>query len=228
NITGLTLPMDWSFIDNCTSALKPCSQQGLAYNWTNFDATFAPYTVGPCFTGHPSPCTCAGGVPCKINFEVNAATGATANSATPPYVFSDTPNWAASCPSVGKVPACTSTTTPVDVCFCSAYTGLAGSPSNTCVNARTPSSNTSGVPASWETPFQSAYLGFVQQVIQHYSTVSWHSQVGYIRFGMGVGGGGALPCYQEETGTVGTPPTPPLNLSIWGVFASNLFSYATQ
>jgi hypothetical protein len=87
--------------------------------------------------------------------------------------------------------------------------------------------NTTGVPASWEIPFQSAYLGFIKQLIIRYSTVvSWHAQVGYIRLGMGVGGGGAIPCSKVETGALGTPPTPPLSLSIWGAFAANVFSFA--
>jgi hypothetical protein len=66
-------------------------------------------------------------------------------------------------------------------------------------------------------------LGFIKQVIQHYNTVSWRAQIGYIRFGIGTGGGGSIPCPSEE---LGSSPSTPLTLAIWGALTQNIFSFA--
>lgn len=234
NITGITVPVSWAAVDAC-SGTGPCASTGL-YSWAAIENQLADYTTattGTCYTGGPTkPCLCAGGKACKINLEVNAVTGFNSNNSTPPYVLNvGLSSWATTCPAIGNVPACNGSTPPVDVCFCGGYQGTGSPPpTNTCVNASSSSFNATGVAASWETPFQSAYLGFIKQLIIRYSSgvngVSWFSQVGYIRLGMGTGGGGVIPCSSEETGMTGTPPTPPLSLSIWGAFAANLFSYA--
>lgn len=227
NITGITIPVNWAAVDACGSA--PCTPA--TYSWaTGIETALLPYTSTgqTCYGTVVSPCLCAGGQLCKINFEVNAVKGAGSNNSTPSYVLDAAGStWSTSCPAIGNVPACTTAApNPVDVCFCNAYQGSGSPPANTCINnMNSPPVNTTGVPATWEIPFQSAYLGFIKAMIQRYNSgVTWHSQVGYIRFGMGVGGGGAIPCYTQET----TLPTPPLTLSVWGAFATNVFSYASS
>jgi len=70
------------------------------------------------------------------------------------------------------------------------------------------------------------------KVIQHYSTVSWHSQVGYypiLEWRAAVAG--RFPVLSKETGAVGTQPRHRLLTSpIWArVRVESLFSYdATQ
>lgn len=191
NITGITVPLAWSQIE---------TSQGSYTGWTTFDGTLSPYIAS---SGNK----CAGGLACKINFEINAASGSSPNSATPGYVL--TSSWAFSCCLL---------TEAMDVCFCTDYPGSMGS--SGCLHN---DSDTTGVPASWQQPFSEAYETFVKEVISHYSSVSWSSQVGYIRFGLGVGGGGAIPCPSQE---MGDPVGVKLSLLAWGSYASTIFSYA--
>jgi hypothetical protein len=84
--------------------------------------------------------------------------------------------------------------------------------------------DTSGVPASWEQPSWWAYETFIKEVIEHYGTdVTWHSQVGYIRFGLTIGGTGVIPCPSEE---MTVPAGAPLALPVWSAYANTIFAYA--
>jgi hypothetical protein len=197
HITGITVPLSWALIDSCSTTTN-CTPGN--YHWTTFDNSLAPYIASTC-----------SGSPCQINFEVNAASGSSPNSATPSYVL--TSMFAFSC--------CGSAL-GMDVCFCPNYPG-SGVSGTGCQHSQPP--DATGVPAAWEPEFIYAYKKFITEVITHYgSVVSWSSQVGYIRFGIGTGGGGVIPCPAQET-TV--PTSAPLNLAGWSTYADTIFSWAS-
>ena len=89
------------------------------------------------------------------------------NALTPSYVF--TQAWASS---IGSA--------PLDVVACSFYPGN-GSP-------------TSGYPVVYEKPFQVAYQNAINAMLQHYQG---NSNIGYIRFGLSVGGEADPYCTSE-------------------------------
>ena len=127
NINGLTVPLNWSDPDDCSTIL-PCSQVlGGAYTWP--DLTLSTYTSGT---------QCSGSKQCVVNFEVNVAsgTGQGYNSATPAYVFSS--SWTSHC--CGSSPL-------VDVCFCGVYKG---NPHQT--NGRARADPGSPSPTRWSCP----------------------------------------------------------------------------
>ena len=196
-INGITVPLDWSKIDTCAGG---CTHGN--YSWSTFDGSLSSYISG---SGN----FCKGAVLCKLNFEVNAASGSSPNTATPSYVF--TLGWAHTC--------CGGTATPLDVCFCSGYPG-SGSSSG-CNQT-----DSSGVPASWERQFWSAYENFITEVITHFgSDASYKAQVGYIRLGIATGGGGVIPCPTQE---MTVPSGAPLSLTVWQAYANTIFSYAAS
>ena len=206
NLTGITVSVDWSAVDNCSTppnAQLPCT----TYNWSAIDTPVNPYV-----TGLPK---CLGQTQnCLINFEINAASGgigSTAmNSATPHYVF--TTSWASTC--------CGTGTSPIDVCYCNNYPGDFPLPVSMCQNTQPP--DISGVPAAWEPPFVAAYEGFITALITHYNSSGGGYKVGYIRLGLGTGGGGVIPCPTEEM----SYPATPLTLSVWQSYANTIFGYA--
>ncbi len=78
---------------------------------------------------------------------------------------------------------------PLDYCVCNDnavgnYPGSGKTPMNSCAHA----GDTTAYPAVWEAPFQTPYRQFMVAAIQHYNSVSWKSQIAYIRFGRSTGG----------------------------------------
>jgi len=94
----------------------------------------------------------------KVNIIVRPVSNGGVNHITPDYVFSE--KWAQS---VGAP--------PLDVVTCRAYQG--------------DGSRESGFPAVYEAPFKTAYKKFIAAVLAHYAN---DPHIGYIRFGLAVGG----------------------------------------
>ena len=94
----------------------------------------------------------------KVNIIVRPVSNGGSNHNTPEYVFSD--KWAQS---IGAP--------RLDVVTCRAYHG--------------DGSRESGFPAVYETPFKTAYKKFIAAVLTHYAN---NPHIGYIRFGLAVGG----------------------------------------
>jgi hypothetical protein len=103
----------------------------------------------------------------KVNIIVRPVSNGRSNHITPDYVFSE--KWAQS---VG-VP-------PLDVVTCPYYSG--------------DGSRSSGFPAVYETPFKAAYKKFIAAVLAHYAN---NPHIGYIRFGLAVGGEAFAWCNNE-------------------------------
>src|SRR5271170_4935566 len=154
NITGVSVALPWSQVE---------TSQGV-YDFTSFDATLQPYASR------------------QVNLIVWPATEGGNNDpytpnqgSTPAYVFS--PEWASD-PSVNAP-------NPQDMAVCSSYTGDSGNPyagtGGGAWNINT-SSDLSGLPVSYETPFMVAYQNFIKAVIAHYNLPT-SPKIGYIRFG---------------------------------------------
>lgn len=103
----------------------------------------------------------------KVNIIVRPVSNGGANSITPDYVFSE--KWAQS-----------QGAPPLDVVTCQGYHG--------------DGSRNGGFPAVYEVPFKNAYKKFVAAVVEHYAN---NSHIGYIRFGLAVGGEAFAWCYKE-------------------------------
>jgi len=103
-----------------------------------------------------------------INLIVQGISEGKANTLTPAYVF--TSSWASTC--------CSSA--PLDVVTCDAYPGNGDADT--------------GMPVFTEPPFETAYKNFISAVIQHYSN---NPSIGYIRFGLGLGGEVAPLCVTQ-------------------------------
>jgi hypothetical protein len=118
----------------------------------------------------------------KINIIVRPVTNGGSNRSTPDYVFSA--SWAKS---VGA--------SPLDVMTCHAYHG--------------DGSRNSGFPVVYEAPFKVAYKNFVAAVLKHYAN---DKQIGYIRFGLAVGGE-VFPWCIDDMKSLRSPNT--FSKSVW-------------
>lgn len=103
----------------------------------------------------------------KVNIIVRPVSNGGVNHITPDYVFSE--KWAQS-----------QGAPPLDVVTCQAYHG--------------DGSRESGFPAVYEAPFKNAYKKFIAAVLEHYAN---NSHIGYIRFGLAVGGEAFAWCGKE-------------------------------
>lgn len=113
------------------------------------------------------------------------------NTDTPAYVYS-----AAYADSLG-VPQ-------LDYCVCNSnaendYPGSGKTKMNTCAHE----GDTTAYPAVWEAPFQTPYRKFIVAAVQHYNSVSWKSQIAYIRFGRSTGGEAGDRCEPQLLTLVG-------------------------
>ena len=115
-------------------------------------------------------------------------TGSQVNLATPGYVFTTT-----YATSLGA--------SPQDECTCSSWGGDGSVPtSNGCWNANT-SGDTSGFPAVWETPFQTALKAFYSNAVTYLnSTATYSSYISYVRMGLAAGGEEYPFCYANLAG----------------------------
>jgi len=173
--------------------------------------------------------TAAGGK--KINLIILAASGGVGsggvNTATPSWVFD----------SAWVTGGCHCTwTTPLDVCYCNSYQGtstngwlntsLVGS---NCYNQSTFTSmltyDHSGVPAAWEPPFVVAYNQWLALFLP------WAQanlpNLGYIRIGVGTGGGSVVACPKVEEGNFplqASAPATPLTESVWLTYSQAIYS----
>jgi hypothetical protein len=162
-----------------------------------------------------------------INLIVWAGTDADPNESTPSYIFD--PNWPAACQSLHF--GCT-TTASVDTCDCNNYHGAnfmaVGS---NCSNDNNPLMvpfDGGGVPATWEQPFYLAYEYWLGKLIDYYTSTSGIAgQIGYIRVGVGTGGGSAVACPNVEMGTflhqTGLPNVL-LNEGVWKAYNNNVYA----
>lgn len=95
----------------------------------------------------------------------------------------------------------------LDYCVCndnlSSYPGSGHTPMNSCAH----SNDTTAYPAVWETPFQTAYRAFIAASMAHFNSVSWKSQIAYIRFGRSSGGETNDRCETELIKLVGSIDT---------------------
>ncbi|HZQ23088.1 MAG TPA: hypothetical protein VFA89_09830 [Terriglobales bacterium] len=108
-----------------------------------------------------------------VNLIVEPVREGGVNNYTPTYVFGS--SWAASVSAA-----------PLDVVSCNSYPGDG-------VNLD------SGMPVVYEAPFQTAYKNFIAAVVQHY-TNNASVPIGYIRFGLVMGGEAAPLCSTQWPG----------------------------
>jgi len=105
-----------------------------------------------------------------VNIIVEPVQEGGVNTFTPSYVFGA--DWASSCCS----------TIPLDVVTCNSFAGN-GNPDT-------------GMPVVYEAPFETTYKNFIQAVIEHYNNNA-NVPVGYIRFGLVMGGESAPVCADQ-------------------------------
>ncbi|HEY3840762.1 MAG TPA: hypothetical protein VGL72_29520 [Bryobacteraceae bacterium] len=182
NISGVSVSLPWNAIDLPNS---DGTGHG-SYNFAAFDDVLRPFLN----TGR------------AVNLIVWPATEGNTNDpnnggSTPAYVLSA--SYAASL-----------NTTPQDMAVCSSYTGDSSNPYYSATqsgsggswnvdSAVTNAADISGLPVSYELPFMTAYQGFIQAVIQHYSG-NPATPIGYIRFGFSQGGENSPLCNQYWPG----------------------------
>jgi len=218
SVGGITVEIPWQTYDNGTT--------GPNLNTTNLHALEQNlmHTVG---SGQ------------KVNLIIEAASGGVGNGginkATPAYVFGTT--WAGTSP-------------PVDVCFCNNYQGSLASGwmnmtvGSNCYNQNNFATRTggltwdySGVPAAWEQPFVSAYTqwlaSFLPTIASDLSALG--VTLGYVRIGVGTGGGSYVACPNVEAGsynyggvTQSYAPVIPLSLSVWQGYSQTVYSYVSN
>jgi hypothetical protein len=139
----------------------------------------------------------------------NGGAGVGGNNAgtTPAYVF--TTAWAGNALCVGC-----SSSAPLDVAFCNNYQG---SPANGWTNSAVGSNvynintyptggggtwDSSGAPLVWEAPWEQWYTQLIPLLIQWYENTSiWKGQMGYFRWGVGIGGESVVACPNVFAGT---------------------------
>jgi len=176
NVWGVSVEMQWNEIE---------TSQGV-YDFSTFDANLQPYIQ-------------AGKA---VNLIVWPATEGGNNTppvgSTPGYIF--TQAWATS---VGAA-------TPQDMVVCGDYTGDSSNPFYAQALTRgggawnsSVSSDTSGLPVSYEAPFMVGFQNFIQAVIAHYNNNAT-TPIGYIRFGFSEDGEDSPLCTQYWSGPDGT------------------------
>jgi len=113
------------------------------------------------------------------------------NTYTPAYVYSSSYAQSLGVPQL-------------DYCVCENntvgnYPGSGKTPMNSCAHA----GDTTAYPAVWEAPFQTPYRKFMVAAVAHYNSVSWKSQIAYIRFGRSTGGEASDRCETQLLTLVG-------------------------
>jgi hypothetical protein len=114
--------------------------------------------------------------------------GFVSNTDTPAYVYS-----AAWAQSLGAQ--------QLDYVACAKHPGNGSTPLNTYAH----NGDTTAFPAVWEKPIQVAWHNFLRAAIAHYNTVSFKTQIAYIRAGYSEGGQGSDPCesvFIQMTGSI--------------------------
>jgi hypothetical protein len=166
NLSGVSVEMQWNEIE---------TSQGI-YDFSTFDANLQPFIQ-------------AGKA---VNLIVWPATEGGNNTppigSTPSYIF--TQAWANA---VGAA-------NPQDMVVCGGYTGGSSNPFYVQAITRgggrwntSISSDTSGLPVSYEAPFRVGYQNFIRAVIAHYNG-STTTPIGYIRFGLTQDGEASTSC----------------------------------
>lgn len=138
--------------------------------WSNIETSQGVYNFSSC----DKEVTNYVGTGLKIGIVI-APISFSSNTFTPSYVYSSS-----YAQSVGAK--------QLDYCVCNGslatYPGSGRTPMNTCAH----SGDTTAYPAVWEVPFQTAYRALITAAMAHYNSVSWKSQIAYIRFGRSSGG----------------------------------------
>lgn len=139
-------------------------------DWSKIETSQGVYDFSSCdkqFTNYV-------GTPLKFGI-VMAPISFNSNTYTPAYVYS-----ASYAQSLGVK--------QLDYCTCNGspggYPGSGKTKINTCAHA----GDTTAYPAVWEVPFQTAYRAFIAAAMAHFNSVSWKSQIAYVRFGRSSGG----------------------------------------
>ena len=196
NIDGVTIVVPWSDVDTGTT--------GPNYTgWTsgkNVDGIIEQYTTGPNW-----------GPDKKVGIVLAPVSNGGNNMATPSYVF--TQGWAGS----GNP--------PLDECTCQGYQGGSGALSNQCWTTLT-HSDTSGFPAVWEQPFQTALKDFYSNAVSHFNSASYSKYIAYVRMGLS-GGGEEFPYCSTNLETLnGVPNHNAAGLeTVWTGYAASMASY---
>ena len=229
NVAGITIVMGWANYDSGTASSGPvlnttalntldsrlCAVAGGTYSGTN--------------TGSAS---CSGALG-TINFRIGNMSGSSPNTFTPTYTYLST--WTANA-------LCQMNGTPCahdqSFCACTAFQG-AGTNLNQC-GTQAGGMDTTAVPSVWEANHVSAFLIWLQDLIQYYSaggiTISSQnyksgitSLISYMDIGTGGSGQATLYCYTLQTAGSGGYPSPLLSRSVWSNGAGNYHStvYAT-
>jgi hypothetical protein len=172
----------------------------------------------------------------KINLIVWAGTASGpggANSSTPAYIF-DTA-WPMNCVSLT---ICSTTVGAVDTCDCHNYHGSKWPTplGSKCANANSTAFDGGGVPAAWEQPFYLAYENWLGKLLSYYnanntSGSNIRTQIGYIRIGVGTGGGSVVACPSVEKGIFmggNTAPNPPLDETVWRNYNNSVYASVAQ
>ena len=232
-IDGVAFPVTWASIDSTTCTASTCT--ALTYSFTALENLLTNYISGGMYS------TCGKALPgrggghlCIIDLDVRPVTNMSSNLDTPSYVF--TTGWA-------------SASNPVDAVFCTSgnYNGssymLNAPPSNDYANVNGTCSGGSitpacyqqtvatGIPAIWETPYETAILAFWTEFVSWASgnvlPTAPVSQIGYVRFGFSIGSEATINCtkYLEEAlgnfHSTGTQATDSQMKAAWlGAYAS--------
>lgn len=231
NVSGITVLIPWAAYDEGDASSGPIL-------WTEQLTSLNEDLVSTASPGQP------------INYIIEAASGNVGtsgdNTATPAYVFQ-----------AAYLPTCCSGTGvgPTDVCYCNNYYGTTtgGFPYTgpNCYNeGNFPTSlplhifDNSGVPAAWELPFVTAYTGWLQDFLTHIESnlTAVGGTLGYIRIGVGTGGGSYIACPAVEAGVYSygstsqtsvpavllCTPTPPYSCPVdtWQAYSESIYSAA--
>jgi len=113
---------------------------------------------------------------------------------------------------------------PQHVVVCSAYQGTGMTSPGTYNYPTYPAATiATGFPAFWEAPYLAAYDGFNQNVITHYSGVSWN--MAYIRIGVTLGGEISMQCPTQIETTLMLPTSTTQMKLVWTGTAASTYAY---
>jgi hypothetical protein len=221
NVDGVVIQAQWSSVDLGDSAgTGPGCTSGSSSStcdWSALDTLLTTNYVGQSGWGAGKK------VGIVLSPVTNGSNATGINTSTPAYVF--TSSWATTAGGSG--------TAPLDECNCGSYQGDSGVPypigtypNGGCWNSST-SSDTSGMPAVWEAPFEVALKDFYNAAVAHFNSstnASYSPYIAYIRMGLSTGGE-EYPHCSSNLETLVSPSTGAELETVWTGYADSMFVY---
>lgn len=215
NIAGITIVMGWANYDSGTSSTGPVLNT-TALN--TLDSRLCGVVGGTYSNTNSTGATCTGALG-SINFRVGNMTGSSPNTFTPSYTFASAWTSNALC-QVNGVPC----SHDQSFCSCVAFPGTGGN--TTSCNTQAGGADNTSAPSVWEPTHVSAYLIFLQDLIQYYSAAGITiggtnyksgiaSLISYMDIGTGGAGQATLYCYTLQTTGSNSYPSPLLSRNVW-------------